>query len=97
MGFVAAVAVVDPDELVAVDTVEGEDDHHDEVRDEDRDVEGVPTVVAVERGVEQTFPVGFGSEEKRERVEGTKQRTLRGVRWCQGLILRERTAWIAAW
>jgi hypothetical protein len=28
------VAVVEPDELVAMDAVEGEDDHHDEVGDE---------------------------------------------------------------
>jgi hypothetical protein len=48
VSFVALVAEVEPDELIAVDAVEGEDDHHDEVRDEQRDVEGVPTVGVAE-------------------------------------------------
>jgi hypothetical protein len=48
VSFVALVAEVEPDELIAVDAVEGEDDHHDEVRDEQRDVEGVPAVGVAE-------------------------------------------------
>ena len=34
LGGVLFIAVVEPDELVAVDAVEGQDDHDDEVRDE---------------------------------------------------------------
>jgi hypothetical protein len=68
-----------------VDAVEGEDDHHDEVGDEDRDVEGVPAVVAVEGGVEEALPVGFGGEEERERVEGVQQKTLRGRAMVSGI------------
>src|SRR5581483_10460491 len=44
VGGFALVAVVEPDELVAVDAVEGEDHHHDEVGDEQADVEGVPAI-----------------------------------------------------
>ena len=36
-GF-ALVAVVEPDELIAMDAVEGEDDHYDEVGHEEADV-----------------------------------------------------------
>jgi len=55
--FIAAVAVVDPHELVAVNAVERQDDHHDEVRDEDQGIEVVPTVIAAECGVEEALPV----------------------------------------
>jgi hypothetical protein len=34
-----------------MDAIEGEDDHHDEVRDQQADVEGVPAVVAFEGAV----------------------------------------------
>ena len=48
MGFIPAVAVVDPDELVAVDAVEGQDEHHDEIGDEDEGIEAAGAIVAVE-------------------------------------------------
>jgi hypothetical protein len=57
-----------------MDAVEGEDDHHDEVGDEQADVEGVPAVVALEGAVgvmglpivREAVLVG---EEEREGVE----------------------------
>ena len=74
MGGLALVAVVEPDELVAMDAVEGEDDHHDEVGDEQADVEGVPAVVAAEgavgvMGLPVVREAVLIGEEERERVE----------------------------
>ena len=46
VGSLPLVAEVEPDELIAVDAVEGEDHHDDEVRHQQADVEGVPAVVA---------------------------------------------------
>ncbi len=51
VGGLALVAVVEPDELVPMDAVEGQDDHYDEVGDEEADVEGVPAVVTLEGAV----------------------------------------------
>ncbi len=48
LGGVLAVLVVEIDELVAMQAVEGQDDHHDEVRDEQRGVEPVPAVEMLE-------------------------------------------------
>jgi hypothetical protein len=48
LGLVALVAEIEPDELVAMDAVEGEDDHHDEVRDQQGDVKGVPAIDVAE-------------------------------------------------
>ena len=74
----ALVAVVEPDELVAMDAVEGEDDHHDEVRDEQADVEGVPAVVAAEGavgvvGLPIVAEAVLVGEEERESVDGMCQ------------------------
>jgi hypothetical protein len=58
-----------------MDAVEGEDDHHDEVGDEEGDVEGVPAIGVAEGVVGVVgFPVVpetvAGGEEDGERVEG---------------------------
>jgi hypothetical protein len=47
-GGVALVAEIEPDELVTMDSVEGKDDHHDEVRDQQGDVKGVPAIDVAE-------------------------------------------------
>jgi hypothetical protein len=57
-----------------MDAVEGEDDHHDEVRDQQTNVEGVPAIVAAEGAVgvmglpivREAVLIG---EEERESVE----------------------------
>jgi hypothetical protein len=61
-----------------MDAVERQDDHDDEVRDEQRDVEGVPTIDVVEGAVAvmrleivgEAFRRG---EEESERLEGVQQ------------------------
>jgi hypothetical protein len=81
--------------LITVDAVEGEDDHHDEVGDEEGDVEGVPAVLAVEGVVGEALPVRPGGEEERERVEVGEQGWDSGGRGgaCgDGMILRERVS-----
>jgi hypothetical protein len=70
-----------------MDAVEGKDDHHDEVRDKQADVEGVPAVVAAEGAigvvglpiVREAVLVG---EEERESVEVM----------CQGYGSQKRSA-----
>ena len=87
MGLVASVSVVDPDELVAVDSVEGEDHHDDEVGDEQPYVEGIPAVIAFEGAVgvvglpvvREAVLIG---EEERESVD----------RMCQGYGSQRRSA-----
>jgi hypothetical protein len=76
-----------------MDAVEGEDDHHDEVGDEERDVEGVPVVGVAEGvvGVVGAPVVGeasAGDEVQGERVELAEQRGLRGLAGYRE-ILRE--------
>ena len=51
-GLVAAVAVVHPDELIAVDAVGRQDDEDDEVGDQQAEIEGVGVVKAPKGGVE---------------------------------------------
>jgi hypothetical protein len=81
-----------------VDAVERQDDHDDEVRDEDGDVEGVVAVGAVEDaatgdgaadGVDQAGEAVAGFEEKRESVgdEGQGEAPRRDV--LVGFILAE--------
>jgi hypothetical protein len=58
-----------------MDAVEGKDDHHDEVRNEQGDVECVPTIDVAEGVVGVVrLPVvaepALGVEEEGERVEG---------------------------
>jgi hypothetical protein len=77
-----------------MDAVEGEDDHHDEVRDEEADVERVPAVVALKGavGVVGLPVVGEAvliGEEERESVDVVCQI---GAPWSECafvLILRE--------
>ncbi len=61
---------VEPDELVAMDSVEGEDDHDDEVGNQHRRVEGVPVVEALEGLVEvvrlEVVTEALGREEQTE-------------------------------
>jgi hypothetical protein len=76
----ALVAVVEPDELIAMDAVEGEDDHHDAVGHEEADVEGVPAVVALEGAVGVVGPpivreAVLVGEEERESVDVVCQGT----------------------
>ena len=47
-GGVLAVFVVEVDELITMHAVKGQDDHHDEIRDEQRGVEPVPAVEVLE-------------------------------------------------
>jgi hypothetical protein len=80
----SAVPVVKPDELIAMDAVERQHQHHQEVRDQQRDVEGVPAIRVLERVVGvMRLPVVAESvrrgEEERERIESSQQRALRGV------------------
>ena len=87
MRGVAAVLVVEIDELVAMDAVEGEDDHHDEVGNEEAGVkeigaiealEGVVSVVALE--VVHDSVLGQEQQE-REQIERAEQgANLRGAR-----------------
>ena len=46
--LVAFIAVVEPDELIAVNAVESEDDHHHEIGDKQADIEGVPAIDVAE-------------------------------------------------
>jgi hypothetical protein len=76
-----------------MDAVEGEDDHHDEVGDEQADVEGVPAVVALEGAVRvMGSPVAGEAvligEEERESVDVVCQSTA-PQRMSAPLILRE--------
>jgi hypothetical protein len=41
------VAVIKPHKLIAVNAVERQDDHHDEVRNEQGDIERVPAIPPV--------------------------------------------------
>ena len=50
-GFPFAIAIVEPDELIAVDSVERQDDHDDEIRNQQRNVKGVPAIDVVEGAV----------------------------------------------
>jgi hypothetical protein len=64
-----------------MDAVQRQDDHDDEVGDQQRDVEGVPAVLAAEGAVEQMgseiVPEGvLGGNELRQRVEVDRQRGL---------------------
>jgi len=57
-----------------MDSVERQDDHDDEVRDQERDVEGVPAVgvaegVVAEVGVDVMADGVLVGEEERERME----------------------------
>jgi hypothetical protein len=74
-------------------TVEGQDDHHDEVGDEDADVEAVPAVLAAEGAVGVVrLPVVrkrvLVREEEREDMDVMCQRAAPRDRWLP-LILRE--------
>jgi hypothetical protein len=65
-----------------MDPVKGEDDHHDEIGDEEGDVEGVPAIDVAEGvvGVVGSPVVGqasAGGEEGCERIEVAGQRALR--------------------
>jgi hypothetical protein len=83
-----------------MDAVEGEDDHHDEIGDEQRGVEGVPAVGAVEKtGARSLAGKLFreldervlGAEKEREGLEKCEQSWL--LESCGGIsILRERRA-----
>jgi hypothetical protein len=81
VGFVTLVAVVEPDELVTMNAVEGEDDHHQEIGDEQADVEGVPAIDVAECVVSVVrLPVVSQTargEEHGERIELAEQRCLR--------------------
>ena len=48
LGGVLPVFVIEINELVAMQAVEGQNDHHDEIRDEQRGVEPVPAVEMLE-------------------------------------------------
>jgi hypothetical protein len=68
-----------------MDSVERENDHHDEIRDEQGDVEGVPAIgvaegVVGEVGAPVVAEAAIGGEQEGERVEVFQQRGLRGVR-----------------
>jgi hypothetical protein len=82
VGLVALVAVVKPDELIAVDAVECQNDHHQEVGDEKAHVEGVPAVHVAESVISVVrFPVMsepmLRGEEHGERIELAEQGSLR--------------------
>ena len=78
MSGLTLVAVLQPNELVAVDAVEGKNNHHHEVGNQETDIERVPAVLAAERPVRvvrlpvvrQCVLVG---EEQRESVNGMCQ------------------------
>jgi hypothetical protein len=64
-----------------VDAIERQDDHHDEIGDEQRDVEGIPAVFAAKGAVEQmrsnvVLEAMPGGEQEREGVEMSRQRRL---------------------
>ena len=54
--LILAVLVIEIDELVAVHSVERQQDQHDEIRNQQRHVEGVGVIQAAERGVEEVRP-----------------------------------------
>jgi len=87
VGGFALVAVVEPDELIAMDAVEGKDHHDDEVGNEEADVEGVPAVVAFKgavgvMGLPVVCEAVLIGEEERESVD----------RMCQGYGSQKRSA-----
>src|ERR1700722_17275792 len=49
LGCILLISEVEPDELVAMNSVKSEDDHHDEVGNQEACVEGVPPVEMLER------------------------------------------------
>jgi hypothetical protein len=70
LGGVLAVAVLEPDQLIAVHAVEGEDQHDDEVGNKQADIEGVPAIEVLEGAVGVVgAPVvteALGDEEQRK-------------------------------
>ena len=54
--FVLAVLVIEIDELVAVHSVKRQQDQHDEVRNQQRQVKGVGLIEALESRVEEMRP-----------------------------------------
>jgi hypothetical protein len=87
MRRILAVAIVQPHQLVAMNAVERQDDHHHEVRHQQRDIERVPAIDVAEGVVGvvrfDVVPEAFvGGKEQRKRVELADQRDLRGVRGC---------------
>jgi len=71
--FVALVAVVQPDQLIAVNAVERQDDHDEEVWHQQADVKGIPAVDVAERVVRivrlPVVPEAMRSQEQGERIE----------------------------
>ena len=102
LGGFLLVPHVEPDELVAMDSVEGEDDHDDEVGNQHRRVEGVPMVEAFEGLVEvvgaEVVTEALGSEEEAEqgyRCMGEEGQGYAPARLVIQSILRDRM--LMAW
>ena len=103
-GGVLAVLVVEIHELVAMHAVERQDDHHDEVRDEQRGVEPVPAVEVLE-GVVAVVRSGDSGEDRasagRKRGRRVKaERAFENKRFQQGRAssgdLKSIVRWLAA-
>jgi hypothetical protein len=81
-----------------MEAVEGEDHHHDEVRDEDADVEAVPAVLAAEGAVGVVSApvvreaVLTGKQNGGERVRMGDQRWRLPGEWAGPILREQKTA-----
>ena len=93
MRFLALVLVVQPDELVAVQTVERQDEHDDEIRCQQRDIESAEPVEVFEGlvGVVRLPIVAEPLRSQRDRENigegcGIQKGQCSGERRCSGIV-----------